>query len=76
MITNSTSEGPTPNESKSATEEALDLTLQIRDKLNEGFNMLRDLSTKLKAVHRDQKNSSREFNSVRSTLRSLQSLKL
>ena len=76
MITNPTSEGPTPNESKSATEEALDLTLQIRDKLNEGFNMLRDLSTKLKAVHRDQKTSSREFNSVRSTLRSLQALKL
>ena len=76
MITNSTSEGPTPNESKSATEEALDLTLQIRDKLNEGFNMLRDLSIKLNGVHRDQKNSSREFNSVRSTLRSLQSLKL
>lgn len=76
MITNPTSEGPTPNESKSATEEALDLTLQIRDKLNEGFNMLRDLSLKLKAVHREQKINSREFNSVRSTLRSLQGLKL
>jgi hypothetical protein len=57
-------------------EEALDLTLQIRDKFTDGFNLLRDLSTKLKAVHRDHKTSSREFNSVRSTLRSLQGLKL
>ena len=76
MITPPNPEGPASSEGKPALEEALDLTLQIRDKLNEGFNMLRDLSLKLKAVHRDQKTSSREFNSVRSTLRSLQSLKL
>jgi DNA polymerase III sliding clamp (beta) subunit (PCNA family) len=76
MITNPTSEGPTPNETKSATEEAIDMTLIIRDKLNEGFNMLRDLSMKLKVINRDQKTSAREFNSVRSTLRSIQGLKL
>jgi hypothetical protein len=76
MITTPNSEGPTANDSKSTLEEALDLTLQIRDKFTDGFNLLRDLSTKLKAVHRDHKTSSREFNSVRSTLRSLQALKL
>ena len=76
MITNPTSEGPTPNESKSPTEEAIDMTLLIRDKFNEGFNMLRDLSMKLKVINRDQKTSAREFNSVRSTLRSIQGLKL
>jgi hypothetical protein len=76
MITNPTPEEPTPNGTPSPLEEALDLTLQIRDKFTDGFNLLRDLSTKLKAVHRDHKNSSREFNSVRSTLRSLQGLKL
>ena len=76
MITNPTSEEPPPNGTPSPLEEALNLTLQIRDKFTDGFNLLRDLSTKLKAVHRDQKNSSREFNSVRSTLRSLQGLKL
>jgi DNA polymerase III sliding clamp (beta) subunit (PCNA family) len=76
MITNPSSEEPPANGAPSPLEEALDLTLQIRDKFTDGFNLLRDLSTKLKAVHRDQKTSSREFNSVRSTLRSLQGLKL
>ena len=78
MITNPSSEGPSPasNEPKAAVEEAIDMTLLIRDKLNEGFNLLRELSVKLKTINRDQKASSREFNSVRSTLRSLQGLKL
>ena len=76
MITNPTTEGPISHESKNATEEAIDMTLLIRDKLNEGFNLLRDLSTKLKVINRDQKTSARKFNSVRSTLRSIQGLKL
>jgi hypothetical protein len=77
MITNPTSEGPTPsNEQKNAVEEAIDMTLLIRDKLNEGFNLLRDLSLKLKTINRDQKASAREMQSVRSTLRSIQGLKI
>ena len=77
MITNPTSEGPAPsNEQKNAVEEAIDMTLLIRDKLNEGFNLLRDLSVKLKTINRDQKTSAREMQSVRSTLRSLQGLKI
>ena len=76
MITHPTSEGPAAGEPKSATEEVIDLTLLLRDKLNEGFNLLRELSIKLKAINRDQKTSARELNSVRSTLRSLQGLKL
>ena len=76
MITTPNSEGPPPNEGKNATEEAIDMTLAIRDKLNEGFNLLRELSSKLKVINRDQKTSAREFNSVRSTLRSIQGLKL
>lgn len=76
MITNPTSEEAPANGTPSPLEQALDLTLQIRDKFTDGFNLLRELSAKLKAVHRDQKTSSREFNSVRSTLRSLQGLKL
>jgi hypothetical protein len=52
------------------------MTLKVRDKFNEGFDMLRDLSLKLKVINRDQKASAREFSSVRSTLRSLQGLKL
>jgi hypothetical protein len=77
MITNPTSEGPTPsNEQKNAVEEAIDMTLLIRDKLNDGFNLLRDLSVKLKTINRDQRASAREMQSVRSTLRSIQGLKI
>ena len=76
MITTPNSEGPTANDSKSALEEAIDLTLQIRDKFTDGFNLLHDLSLKLKSIHRDHKTSSKEFNSVRYTLRTLQGLKL
>jgi len=77
MITNPTSEGPAPStEAKNAVEEAIDMTLLIRDKLNDGFNLLRDLSVKLKTINRDQKASAREMQSVRSTLRSIQGLKI
>jgi len=77
MITNPTSEGPAPsNDQKTPVEEAIDMTLIIRDKFNEGFNMLRDLSVKLKTINRDQKASAREMQSVRSTLRSIQGLKI
>jgi DNA polymerase III sliding clamp (beta) subunit (PCNA family) len=77
MITNPTSEGPTSsNEQKNAVEEAIDMTLLIRDKLNDGFILLRDLSVKLKTINRDQKASAREMQSVRSTLRSIQGLKI
>ena len=78
MITNPTSEGPSPasNDQKTPAEEAIDMTLLIRDKFNEGFNMLRDLGLKLKLANREQKMNAREMHSVRSTLRSLQGLKI
>ena len=76
MTTNPTSEGTAASEPKSPTEEAIDITLLIRDKLNEGFSLLRDLSLKLKVINRDQKASAREMQSVRSTLRSIQGLKI
>ncbi|WP_397380641.1 DNA polymerase III subunit beta [Prosthecobacter sp.] len=77
MITNPTSEGPAPsNDQKTPVEEAIDMTLIIRDKFNEGFNLLRDLSLKLKGINRDQKASAREMQSVRSTLRSIQGMKI
>jgi len=76
MISAPTSEPPPSNESKSAVEEAIDMTLVLRDKLNDGFNLLRDLSSKLKLINREQKTNAREFSMVRSTLRSLQGLKI
>jgi hypothetical protein len=76
MITTPAPPAPPASETKTVTEEAIDMTLLLRDKLNEGFNLLRDLSVKLKVVNRDQKTNAREFNSLRSTLRSLQGLKI
>ena len=66
-----TTEGPT-----TTIEQAIETTHQLRDKFQDGLNQLRDLSMKLKFIHREQRTSSREFNSVRSTLRSIQGLKL
>jgi hypothetical protein len=60
----------------SGLEECIDLSLAIRDKFNDGFNMLRDLGLKLKLANREQKTNAREIHSVRSTLRSLQGLKI
>jgi len=77
MLNNPTPETPpSSSEAKNAVEEAIDMTLLIRDKLNDGFNLLRDLSVKLKTINRDQKASAREMQSVRSTLRSIQGLKI
>jgi DNA polymerase III sliding clamp (beta) subunit (PCNA family) len=67
----------TPAEGPTTTiEQAIEATHQLRDKFQDGLNQLRDLSMKLKFIHREQRTSSREFNSVRSTLRSIQGLKL
>lgn len=76
MINNPTSEGPAPNGPKTTLEECIDMSLAIRDKFNDGFNMLRDLGLKLKLANREQKMNAREMQSVRSTLRSLQGLKI
>jgi len=77
MLNNPTPETPpSSTEAKNAVEEAIDMTLLIRDKLNDGFNLLRDLSVKLKTINRDQKASAREMQSVRSTLRSIQGMKI
>jgi hypothetical protein len=75
MISSPTPEAPLPHGPKTPVEEAIDMTLQIRDKLNEGFNLLRDLSIKLKGINRDHKNSAKDLQSVRSTLRQLQVMK-
>jgi len=77
MINTPTPDTPPSSEGqKTATEEAIDMTLVLRDKLNEGFNLLRDLSVKLKGINREQKANAREMHSVRSTLRSIQGLKI
>jgi len=67
---------PSTDGQKTPAEEAIDMTLVLRDKLNEGFNLLRDLSLKLKGINREQKANAREMHSVRSTLRSIQGLKI
>ncbi|GEP43106.1 DNA polymerase III subunit beta [Brevifollis gellanilyticus] len=76
MIQNPTSDGPASNGPKSTLEECIDLSLAIRNKFNEGFNMLRDLGLKLKLANREQKTAAREMQSIRATLRSVQGLKL
>ena len=76
MIAQSAPEEPAPNGQKTTIEEAIDLTIKIRDTFQNGLNQLRDLNGKLKSINRDQRTSSKEFTSLRSTLRSIQGLKL
>lgn len=74
MITPAT---PEPSADNPPTmEEVIEMVAQIREKLFEPLNQLRDLSLKLKLINREQKSNSKEFNTVRSTLRSLQGLKI
>ena len=48
----------------------------MKDSLQEGLIGLKDLGGKLKLLQKEQKTTEREFQSIRSTLRSLQSVKL
>ena len=76
MITTEPPIPPPSNGSKTTIEEAIDLTLKLRDNYQAGLNLARDLNTKLKVINRQQRDSSKEFNTLRSSLRSLQTLKL
>ncbi len=67
---------PAPNGSKSPIEQAIERSIELRDRFRDGATQLHDLSLKLKAIQREQKLNAREFHSVRSTLRSLQGFKL
>ncbi len=64
------------NGAKSPIEEAIDATNQVREVLLVSANQLRDLGNKLRGINRDQRDKTKEFNSLRSTLRNLQGLKL
>jgi len=73
MITD-TSEAPAPPISK--LDEAIDAVDSLKSTLQEAVSTLKDLGGKLKAFQREQKAAEREVQAVRSTLRSLQSVKL
>lgn len=57
-------------------EHVIDAVHHVRESFQSGITKLRDLSLQLRHLHREQRTSSREMRSVRSTLRSLQGLKL
>ncbi|RYD84728.1 MAG: DNA polymerase III subunit beta [Verrucomicrobiaceae bacterium] len=73
----STPTSPTPPQTNaSRIEEALELIDALKDSFQDNIAALKDLSSKLKAVQKEQKTTEREFHSIRSTLRTLQSVKL
>ena len=49
---------------------------EVRETFLKGVNQLRELSMRLKEVHRGHRSSEREMQSVRSTLLSLQRMRL
>ena len=76
MIAQFAPEEPAPNSQKTTIEEAIDVTNQLREVFQNGFNLARDLNGKLKVINRDQRTHSREHNALRASLRSLQGLKI
>ncbi|MES2573196.1 MAG: hypothetical protein V4710_24445 [Verrucomicrobiota bacterium] len=61
---------------ESKIDEALALIDILKDSFQQGLAGLKDLSGKLKLLQREQKVNEREVQAVRSTLRSLQGMKL
>lgn len=74
----STMTPPTPSvpDQPLTMEAVIETVHHVRESFIHGVNRLRDLGLQLKSIQREQKSSSRELNSVRSTLRSLQGMKL
>lgn len=67
---------PMPLNNASKIEEALELIDSLKESIQDGLAGLKDLSSKLKLIQREQKSTEREFQSIRSTLRSLQNVKI
>jgi hypothetical protein len=71
---NDTAETPPPATTASKLDEALDVVETLKTTFQDALAGLKD--AKLKAVQKEQKTAKREVQTVRSTLRSLQSMKL
>ena len=67
---------PTPISNGKKIDEALELIDTLKISLQDGLTGLKDLSGKLRTMQKEQKTTDREFQTIRSTLRSLQSVKL
>jgi DNA polymerase III sliding clamp (beta) subunit (PCNA family) len=76
MLNRPNPDAPEAGPSAPVMDEALNLCNLLRDRFQDGLNQIRDLANKLKLLQREQKTSAREMSSVRSTLRTLQGLKL
>ena len=77
--TNTAPEASTPSgddNTPPTIEDALQTVDALKDSFQNGITTLKDLSTKLKQIQRDQKTSAKDLQQFRSTLRSLQSVKL
>lgn len=71
-----TMKAPQPSPQPLTINTVIESVHQVRDSFIAGVNKLKDLGIQLKHLQREQKNSNRELNSVRSTLRSLQGMKV
>jgi DNA polymerase III sliding clamp (beta) subunit (PCNA family) len=71
-----TAETPPPATTASKLDEALEVVETLKSSCQDALAGLKDLGAKLKAAQKEQKTAEREVQIVRSTLRSLQSMKL
>ena len=73
---NDTAESTPPATTASKLDEALEVVETLKTSCRDALVGLKDLAAKLKAAQKEQKTAEREVQTVRSTLRSLQSMKL
>lgn len=78
MLHNSTPEGSASSDATPppTLDDAIAMVEGLKDTLQTSLTGLKELSLKLKSVQRDQRTSARELQSFRSTLRTLQNVKL
>jgi hypothetical protein len=73
---NQTADTPDPSPAPDKVEESLELIESLKVSLQDTLTSLKDLGGKLKQIQRDRKTSDKEMQSFRSTIRTLQTLKL
>jgi hypothetical protein len=78
MLQNTAPDSSTPSDSNNPVtlEDALQVVESLREVFQNGLTTLKDLALKLKQLQREQKTNAKDLQSFRSTLRTLQSVKI
>ena len=76
MVNQTTSTQDAANPEADNIDASLELIEALKDSFQDAVGSLKELSAKLKAIQRERKTNTREIQSFRNTIRSLQALKI